>query len=117
MKTPYQVYTKALSLVGALGAGQTASAEDIDVCETALKPLIDELSATNVAHISISVDDNTNEEVPEEYFLTLAKLLANEIAPDFGAPSDETLRQILLDRMRQVGNSGSYAKTQTAEYF
>lgn len=95
------IYRKALSLVGAYGAGQSASAEDIAICEDAFIPLIAELSANNDAYIVINANRETAD-LADELFIPLAKLLANEIAPDFGAASDETIRSLMLARIRKL---------------
>lgn len=117
MKTPADVYDEALTAIGAVGAGQTASAEDTLVAKTAFRPLLEELAATDVVYIAVDPTDDDAEDIPEEYFLPLSKLLANEIAPHFGAAYDEGLRQMLLMRMRRIAHSGPYGVTQQAEYF
>lgn len=117
MKKPSDVYDEALTALGAVGAGQTASAEDTAVAQTAFRPLLEELAAIDVCYIAVDPTDDEAEDIPEEYFLPLSKLLANEIAPHFGAAYDENLRQILLVRLRRVGVSGSYGVTQAAEYY
>jgi hypothetical protein len=55
--------------------------------------------------------------VQDEFFVTIAKILANEIAPEFGQPSDEGGRQILERRLRLLTSTGSYGQVQQAEYF
>lgn len=95
------IYRKALSLVGAYGSGQSASAEDIAVCDEAFIPLIAELSANNDAYIVINANRETGD-LADELLIPLAKLLANEIAPEYGAASDENIRQLMLSRLRRL---------------
>lgn len=117
MKTPADVYDEALTAIGAVGAGQTASAEDTAVARTAFRPLLEELAAIDVCYIAVDPTDDEAEDIPEEYFLPLSKLLANEIAPHFGGPYDEGIRELMLKRLRRIGVSGSYGVTQAADYF
>ena len=117
MKTPADVYDEALTAIGAVGSGQTASAEDTLVAKTAFRPLLEELAAIDVCYIAVDPTDDDAEDIPEEYFLPLAKVLANEIAPHFGAPYDEGIRQLMLSRLRRLSHSPSYSQTQQAEYY
>jgi hypothetical protein len=48
MKTQTQLFTRALEKVGAVGSGQTPSAEDIAIASSALEPLLEELRALQV---------------------------------------------------------------------
>lgn len=101
MKSAADIYRKALSLVGAVGAGQTPSAEDFAICEDAFAPIIAELAANNDAFIVINANRETRD-LADELLIPLAKMLANEIAPDYGAATDEGLRSIMLTRIRQL---------------
>jgi hypothetical protein len=116
-KTPNQVYDEALTALGAVGAGQTASAEDVLVASTAFRPMLEELAAADVCYVAVDADDDDAEDVPDEYYLPLSKLLANEIAPHFGAGYDEALREVLLRRLRRLRHSPGYGSTQQAEYY
>jgi hypothetical protein len=117
MKTPNNVYDEALTALGAVGAGQTASAEDTLVAQTAFRPLLEELAVIDVIYIAVDPTDDDAEDIPEEAFLPLSKLLANEIAPHFGAPYDTGIRDLMLQRLRRITHSGSYGVTQQAEYY
>ncbi len=117
MKTPADVYDEALTALGAVGAGQTASAEDTLVAQTAFRPLLEEIAAIDVIYIAVDPTDDDAEDIPEEVFLPLSKLLANEIAPHFGAAYDDNLREILLKRIRRIVHSPSYGQTQQSEYY
>lgn len=117
MKTPNQVYDEALTVIGAVGAGQTASAEDTLVAQTAFRPMLEELAAIEVCYIAVDPTDDDAEDIPEEYFLPLAKLLAIEISPHFGVGYDEGVRQSMLMRLRRLNHSPGYGVTQQANYF
>jgi len=117
MKTPNEVYDEALTAIGAVGAGQTASAEDTLVASTVFRPLLEELAAIDVIYIAVDPTDDDAQDIPEEVFLPLSKLLANEIAPHFGAPYDTGIRELMLQRLRRLTHSPSYGQTQQAEYY
>ncbi len=117
MKTANEVYAKALSFLGAYGAGQTPSAEDMAVADAAFRPLMDELASLQLCFIPYDPDENDVPCVQDEFFVTIAKILANEIAPECGQPSDEGGRQILERRLRLLTSTGSYGQVQQAEYF
>jgi hypothetical protein len=117
MKTVNQLFYKALSYVGAYGSGQVPSSEDIQLCNDAFRPLLEELAVTDVAYIPVNPSSNNTQEIPDGLFLSLAKLLAIEIAPDYGAPVDEMAREYVLRRIRLIASAGSYGQTQEAEYF
>lgn len=117
MKTPNELYEKALTFLGAFGAGQTASPEDMDVCNISFRPIVEELAAQDVVYIAVDPVDNDEACIDDTIFIPLAKLLANEIAPEFGIPSDEGAREMMVRRIRFTNKSGSYGYTQTAEYF
>jgi hypothetical protein len=101
MKSAADIYRKALTLVGAVGAGQTPSAEDISICEASFVPMIAEMAANNDAYIVVNSNRETRD-LDDELFTPLAKMLAHEIAPDFGASSDEGMRSLMLARIRQL---------------
>lgn len=116
-KSQTELFNRALVKVGAVGAGQTASAEDVAYPRNALGPIIAELDELGVASIVITSNEAA-EEIPDEYFAALAVLLAADISPDFGgpAPSDEQ-RQALMAPMRRVSATKPTYETLKAESF
>jgi hypothetical protein len=117
MKTVRDVCQKALMYVGAVGAGQPYSAEDLLVASQALRPMLDELAATDVCMIAVHPTLDDEEEIPDVFYLPLAILLAVEISPDFGAPFDPVARESAIRRLRLIASSPSYEQIQTASYF
>jgi hypothetical protein len=117
MKTVRDVCQKALMYVGAVGAGQPYSAEDLLVASQAIRPMLDELAATDVCMIAVHPTLDDEEEIPDVFYLPLAQILAVEISPDFGAPFDPVAREAAIRRLRLIASSPSYEQIQTAAYY
>ena len=81
-KTKSELITETLQELGALGAGQTASAEDTAAVDARVQPLLDDLAARNVVYIGGS------DAIDESVFSHLVQILAQLCAPKFGAPMD-----------------------------
>ena len=77
--TSQQLVTEALANLGVLAAGQTVSSEDFDYVNSRLDPLFRKLSALEICW----APDESN--IPGEWFLDLAAILAGECAQKFGA--------------------------------
>jgi hypothetical protein len=103
--------------VGAVGAGQPYSAEDLSVASQAFRPMLDELAATDVCMVSVHPTLDDEEEIPDYFFNPLALLLAIEISADFGAPYDPVARESAIRRLRLIASSPAYGHQQAAEYY
>lgn len=77
-KTRTDLIERAATELGVLPSGQPLSDEDSATIGNLLDPLTRQLSLDGVADIA---DSNA---IPSEYFLPLARLLANEASPSFG---------------------------------
>lgn len=117
MKTVRDICQKALMYVGAVGAGQPYSAEDLLVASQAFRPLLDELAATDVCMIAVHPTLDDEAEIPDYFYHPLAILLAVEISPDFGAPFDPVARETAIRRLRLIASSPSYGHEQAAVYY
>jgi hypothetical protein len=118
VKSPRELANRALTLLGVVAAGQTASAEDYDPCIAGLRPLLAELIANEACNIAVHPTDDTRAEIPDEYFNALAALLANDAAPAFGiAQADEATRQGLIMRVRRVTAAPAFGYPQIVDYF
>lgn len=117
MKTQTELFNRALIKVGAVGSGQTASAEDVAIASAALGPLLAELAALSVVYVPVS-SDTSAEEIPDESFQGLATLLAMDIAAEFGmpAPADEA-RQNAMNVLRRINAQRPSYETLEATYF
>lgn len=117
MKTQAQLFTRALTKVGAVGSGETASSEDVAIAQIVIGPLLDELAALQVLYIPIGSDTSV-EEIPNEYFEGLATLLAADIGPDFGmAVVGDAARQDLMKPLRRIAAQRPTYETLQATYF
>jgi hypothetical protein len=117
MKTQTELFTRALTKVGAVGSGETPSAEDVAIASGALGPLLAEIAALGVAYVVTSAD-TAAEEIPDELFQGLSTLLAMDIAAEFGspAPADEA-RQNAMNVLRRITAAGPTYETLQATYF
>jgi hypothetical protein len=77
-KTRVDLIERAASELGVLPSGQQLSDEDSATIGALLDPLLLQLSLDGVVGVA---DANA---IPSEYFLPLARLLANEASPSFG---------------------------------
>lgn len=117
MKTQTELFNRALIKVGAVGSGQTASAEDVAIASAAIGPLLAELAALSVVYIA-TTDDESVEEIPDEFFQGLATILAMDIAAEFGlpAPTDDA-RQNAMNVLRRINAQRPTYETLEATYF
>lgn len=81
-KTRADLIERALKNLGALPAGQSASAEDSLSMDALIDPLLDSLNMREIIYVGDS------ENIPDEYFIPLGELLAFAASPEFGASLD-----------------------------
>ena len=118
MRSKLHLYNRVLEILMIKASGNPAIAEDIDLVEAGLAPLLAELNAMDVAFIGVDPTDRTSEDIEDQVFHPLADLLANDVAPSFGSPrADEFGRQMMLNRLRRVMQSGPGYFTQEAIYY
>ena len=117
MKSVLDISKKALNYVGATGAGQGYSAEDLAIAVSSARPMINELAASYNVYLGIHPIDDDSEDIPDEYFLPLSMLLAIEIGPDFGSPFDAASHEAAIRRIRFIASTPGYGSVQEAEYF
>lgn len=86
-KTRAQLIERAAASIGVKEPGEALSSEDYDTFDDLVDPLISQLSADGVAYIE------NDEEIPNEYFVPLANLLANMAGPDFGSPVNDQAKE------------------------
>ena len=85
-KTRTDLIARAAAELGVLPSGQPLSDEDATTIGNLLEPLARQLSLDDV----LDVPDTGA--IAPEYFLPLARLLANEAAPSFGLPFSGEVR-------------------------
>jgi len=110
-KTRAELVARALSELGVVGSGQTASAEDTQTVDNEVEPMFDNLAQRNVFQWGDpdQIDDNA--------FVFLARWLANSIGRPFGVTPDEQLRLSLEQNLREVKPVFLSGQRQTADYF
>lgn len=89
-KTRADLVARALKNLGALPAGQAASAEDSLSMDALIDPLLDSLNFRDVVYVG---DSNS---IADEYFIPLGECLAFVASPEYGASIDPS-------RLRQDG--------------
>lgn len=82
-KTKAELVSRALSVLGIVGAGQTPSVENSNAVGDAVGPMV----AQMVANDDLWLFDI--EAIPDAVFLPLSDLLANVVADDFGQAFDQ----------------------------
>jgi hypothetical protein len=85
-KTRGDLVNRALNMLGAVGSGQTASAEDVTLVDGLLNPTLAELRGRKVIVVgNPGVPGNmTSGGFDDAFYLPLAAALAKAAAPDFG---------------------------------
>jgi hypothetical protein len=78
-RTSSDLVAKVLSNLGVLAAGQTIAPEDYSTVSTQLDSIFRKLGALEIVY---NADPN---QIPGEWFLDLAAIVAGEVSTDFGA--------------------------------
>lgn len=110
-KTRDQLIQRALKELGVLLPGEAASAEDYDTVDDLIDPMVAELSAKSV------YDVNDIDQIENEIFVPLSRILANIAGPEFGqAINDDAIKR---DEgiLRVIGSSRPSYEKQRGEYF
>jgi hypothetical protein len=117
MASQTSLFTRALKKVGAVGSGQTASAEDVAIAREALPLLIAQIEALQITTIPITADESADE-IPDALFEEMAKGLVLFMREDFGGSAATEAEKIdaLMMMRRLVAVPPSY-ETMRAQYF
>lgn len=110
-KTLTDLKTKAFSILTGNDPFQSPATEEIETIGASVEPLVEQLSVDSIVTIS------DTDEIPDEYFLPLARLLANTAGPDFGVPMDDAKRMVDEQILRRLSASRPTFETLRAEYF
>lgn len=109
-KTRTDLINRAATELGALPSNATLSDEDRATIDALVDPLLSELSISTLAI-------NDSEAIPVEYFLPLARLLANEAAPSFGQAFSVDLKAANQRMLRRLGGTKPTREPVKAQYF
>ena len=100
------------NLLNIVGVGETVSAEDRVRIDGAIDPKFAELSRRRIVHVQ-DADD-----IDDEYFDSLASLVAESCGPAFGIPKNAAARLESEDRLREMqGDDWTQGDAVKAEYF
>lgn len=110
-KTRAELVTEAAECLMIIGSGQSLEDEDQEKIDSAVDPLVDQLSADGIVTIT------DTDAIPGEYFKALAELLAVSVSTKFGQPYSQANKDIFEKQLRRtVAVRPSYEVSQ-ADYF
>lgn len=109
-KTRTDLIERAATELGALPSGQPLSDEDAATLDALVDPLLRQLASDDVVEVA---DSNA---VPAEFFLPVARLLANEASPSFGIAysleakleNERQLRRLVAPRPTRERQKATY---------
>jgi hypothetical protein len=117
-RTTAALLERALQIVDQVGAGQTATAEDVQFASDALLSLLAELLEREIVDVTFDPDDLNVEVIPDKLFNALADLLAADLQTAFaGGRISDAEREGLINRVRRVSAIGPSYDTLETEYF
>lgn len=111
MKTREDLVKRALQKLHVLAAGQAASAEDNQLVDDALGPVLSSLSSRNIYPYG------DPDQIEEDAFEHLADLLAYATAGDFGRTPDRAKRIEAETLLREISAETLSYQPAKAEYF
>jgi hypothetical protein len=110
-KTRNDLIERAAAELAVLVSGQSLSDEDRATIDNLVDPLIRQLSLDSV------VDIGDTDAIESEYFLPLARLLANEAAPSFGQARSEDVKVVNEKLLRKLTATKPTYETLRATYY
>lgn len=111
-KTSEQLIYEAAADIGAVGPGEVLSAEDYAKFDSKLDSLLEELNESHGIYIA---DKN---DIPNPYFLTLARLLGNVAGSAVvAAPMNDAAWNRDVATLRRMAASRPTRQTLKTEYF
>jgi hypothetical protein len=110
-KTRTDLIERAAAELGVLPSGQPLSDEDAATLRALVDPLLRQLALDDVADVADA------DAIPSEYFLPLARLLANEASPSFGIAYSLDAKLENERQLRRLSATRPTRETQRATYF
>lgn len=111
MKSREQLVTRALQKLKVLAAGQSPSAEDYQVVDDDLVPVLSDLSTRNIYPFG------DPDQIEDNAFVHLADILANSVAADFGRDQNDTVRLAAEARLRELTAQTLSGQALQVDYF
>ena len=118
MTVKADIRNRALKLLGAIAAGEAASAEDAADVDEIYLSVFDELVQENIAVWG----NGTTDEIPEKFVESLARLVAARAAPAFDVPainglSPEAVEDRAWMRLRRMIAPDPTSRPLRVDYF
>jgi hypothetical protein len=110
-KTRAQLIARALKSLGQLDPGEAPSAEDYATVDDLIDPLVAQLAADEVVYIQ------DTDAIELEFYMPLARLLANAAGPDFGSPVNLEAKAFDEGELRRLSASKPTYQHQKALYY
>jgi hypothetical protein len=110
-KTRDELIREAADKLNIVGTGQGLEAEYSEKISNNVDPLLMQLAADDICEV-VNPD-----EIPSEWFDSIAGLLANVSAPIAGKGYDPGVKQFYEMTLRRLTSSGPTYGVQEAEYF
>lgn len=110
-KTLQELETEAFAILTGMDPNSSPAAEDLAVIETYVDPLLSQLAADQIVYIADS------DEIPNEYFLPVARLLANVCGPRFGSAMNQDAKEADERTLRRLVASQPTYEPMEGHYF
>ena len=109
-RTRTDLVTEVLQLLGVTQVGQPISAEDAEVVGAKIGSVFARLARRNVLYVQ-------DDAIDDEYFDTLAVIVANNVGPKFGQSFDPATDVMQEARRREIQQEPGADDTVRACYF
>lgn len=110
-KTLAELKAEAFGILTGLDPSQVADAEEVDSIGVYVGPLLAQLAADEIVYIT------DEDEIPNEYFLPITRLLANVAGPRFGSPMNADAKMMDEATLRRLTASKPTYEPMKVEYF
>lgn len=110
-KTRADLRFKALSIIVGGDVGQVPSDEDASALDGYIDSVLAELAVNSIVYIG-DADD-----LPDEYFLSVAELVANAAGNEFGGKYDPAVQRMYENKLRVLARQTPGYGPMQAEYF
>lgn len=111
IKTRDQLKERAAKLLALIEPGEEMSTEDDATLDDLVDPLIAQLAADEIVYIA------DTEAIELEFYLPLARLLANVAGPDFGSPINEPAKMADEAELKRITSTRPTYEVQRGHYF
>ena len=110
-RTQTDLITRALGMLGVIQVGNDPSEEDAQLVRGYIVGKFEELARRQILYVQ------NFDAIDDEYFLSLAKIIANAVAPEFGMPYDPDADAREEYRLRDINRGNSVRPVVTSTFF